>query len=64
MEGCKMLKTWRINYFYYGDLTRAVVIAETKEEAISFVVDGVVVLSVEKCYEVTNKGRVLTLYQD
>ena len=60
------MKVWKIEYFYCGDLAKSVVLAETMTEAISLIVDGDSVREqgVIKCEEKSEKGVVLTWYQD
>ncbi len=58
-----MLKVWKLTYFFSGNLSRCVVIAETAKEAIDTVVDGDFVTDIEVCEQVTEKGKVLTWHQ-
>lgn len=60
------MKVWKIEYFHCGDLAKSVVLAETMAEAISLIVDGDSVREqdVIKCEEKSEKGVVLTWYQD
>lgn len=64
-RGFKM-KVWKIEYFHCGDLVKSVVLAKTMTEAISLIVDGdsVKEQDVIKCEEKSEKGVVLTWYQD
>lgn len=58
-----MLKVWKLEYFFNGDLAKTVVLANTSKEAIDTVIDGEDVKEIEKCEQVREKGEVLTWYQ-
>lgn len=62
-EGNKVLKVWKLTYFFNGNLAESVVIADTAQEAINIVIDGEFVTDVEKCEQITEKGKVLTWHQ-
>jgi len=60
------MKVWEIKYFYCGDLAKSIVLAKTMAEAISLIVEGESIREqdVIKCEEKSEKGVVLTWYQD
>ncbi len=58
-----MLKVWKVKYFFSGNLAECVVIADSAKEVIDMVVDGEFVTDIEKCEQITEKGKVLTWHQ-
>lgn len=58
-----MLKVWKLTYFFSGNLAKSVVIANTAKEAVDMVIDGDLVVDVERCERITEKGKVLTWHQ-